>query len=249
MGRRHLSPGTLTAPLPAVMVTVGDMENANIITVAWTGILATHPPKAYISVRPSRHSHAMLKQGGEFVINLTTEKLLFATDFSGIYTGAKIDKFERLKLTKEKSREVAPPTIGESPLALECRVSDIVSMGTHDVFIADIVSVSCDESILDDDGKIDLGRTGLIAYAHGEYYELGRALAKFGFSAVKKSSAGRQAEQKSAKPRTAPATKPCAAQVQKTREANPKDKGSAATEEKEPFYVGALKYKRKRGRK
>ena len=156
MGRKNLAPGALTSPLPAVMVTVGDMENSNIITVAWTGILATQPPKAYISVRPSRHSYGIIKESGEFVINLTSEKLVYATDFSGIYTGAKVDKFKKLSLTKVKSEKVSPPTIAEAPLALECRVCDILSMGTHDVFIADILSVSCDDALLDEAGKIHL---------------------------------------------------------------------------------------------
>lgn len=186
MGRINLSPGTLTAPLPAVMVTVGDMERSNIITVAWTGILSTHPARAYISVRPTRYSYTMLGVGREFVINLTTERLLFATDFSGIYTGAKVDKFARLGLTRIASKNVMPPTIAESPLSLECRVCEVLKMGTHDVFIADIVGVSVDEEIVDGAGKIHLERAGLIAYAHGEYYSLGEVVGKFGMSAAKK---------------------------------------------------------------
>ena len=241
MGRKHLSPGTLTAPLPAVMVTVGDMENSNIITVAWTGILSTHPPKAYISVRPSRHSYAIIKERGEFVINLTTEKLLFATDFSGIYTGAKLDKFEKLGLTKQMSREVSAPTIAESPLALECRVSDVIQMGTHDVFIADIVNISCDELIIDADGKIRLDNAGLIAYAHGEYYKLGGVLAKFGFSAAKKTD-GKKPQKAQQMPKSQVPKKPAV-----TDEKSGKSQGPKST--KEPFYVGALKYKKKRGGK
>ncbi len=185
MSRRSFNPGTLHAPLPAVMVTVGDMENSNIITVAWTGILSSSPARTYISVRPSRYSHKLLSNNGEFVINLTTEKLAFATDYAGIYTGAKVNKFEKLSLTKIKSDSVAPPTIKESPLALECKVFDVLHFGTHDVFMADIVNVSCDEAILDSKGRICLDRAGLMAYAHGEYFSLGRKLGKFGFSAVK----------------------------------------------------------------
>lgn len=244
MGRKNLSPGALTAPLPAVMVTVGDMENSNIITVAWTGILATHPPKAYISVRPSRHSYGMIKEGGEFVINLTSEKLLFATDFSGIYTGAKVDKFERLSLTKLKSEKVAPPTIAEAPLSLECRVCDVLSMGTHDVFIADILSVSCDDSLIDENGKIHLDKAGLIAYAHGEYYALGKMLGKFGFSAAKK--------KQTKKPVAKPMQKIADAAVSKkiTRpDADKNGKEQKSTYTVEPFYIGALKYKKKRGKK
>lgn len=186
MARRTLKAGTLLAPLPAVMATVGDMENSNIITVAWCGILSSDPPRAYISVRPSRHSHKLLTERGEFVINLTTESLAKATDYAGIYTGAKVDKFEKLSLTKVKSECVAPPTIGESPLSLECRVFEVISMGTHDVFMADILSVSADEEYFDEDGKLRLDKSGLIAYSHGEYYKLGKQIGKFGFSTAKK---------------------------------------------------------------
>ncbi len=189
MARRSFKPGTLHAPLPAVMATVGDMENSNIITVAWTGILSSDPPRTYISVRPTRYSHKLLTERGEFVINLTTEALAYATDYSGIYTGAKVDKFERLGLKKLASEAVAPPTIEGAPIALECRVFEVLHFGTHDVFMADIVSVSCDESILDENGKICLEKAGLIAYAHGEYFALGERLGKFGFSAAKKTKA------------------------------------------------------------
>ena len=189
MARTNLSPGTLLAPIPAVMVSVGDMENSNIITVAWTGILSTHPARAYVSVRPSRHSHQIIKERGEFVINLTTKKLARATDFAGIYTGAKVDKFAKLGLTKQESKCVSAPTIAECPLSLECRVCEVIPMGTHDVFIADILNVSCDESVMDKDGRICLHRAGLMAYAHGEYFALGESLGKFGFSATKKKKA------------------------------------------------------------
>ena len=189
MARRSFSPGALTAPVPAVLVSVGDMENSNILTIGWTGILATSPPKTYISVRPARHSHGIIERTGEFVINLTTDTLAYATDYAGIYTGAKVDKFEKLSLTKCKSEKVAAPTVAESPLSLECKVCDVWHMGTHDVFVADIVNVSCDESILDEAGKIRLDRAGLIAYAHGEYYKLGEVIGKFGFSTAKKKAA------------------------------------------------------------
>ena len=189
MGRRNLKPGTLHAPLPAVMATVGDMENSNIITVAWTGILSSDPARTYISVRPSRYSHKLLSERGEFVINLTTEALAYATDYSGIYTGAKVDKFEKLGLVKLPSKEVAPPTIEGTPVALECRVFEVLHFGTHDVFMADIVNVSCDDGIFDETGKICLERAGLMAYAHGEYFALGERLGKFGFSATKETKA------------------------------------------------------------
>ena len=186
MKRVDLNPGTLLAPLPAVMVTVGDMEESNIITVAWTGILSSDPARAYVSVRPSRHSHKFLKENGEFVINLTTESLAKATDYVGIFTGAKVDKFEKCKLTRVESKCVAPPTIGESPLSLECKVFQVMESGTHDIFLADIVNVSCREEIMDEKGRICLEKAGLITYSHGEYYALGKRIGKFGFSAVKK---------------------------------------------------------------
>ena len=186
MGRIHLKSGTLLGPLPAVMVTVGDMENSNIITVAWTGILSSDPPRAYISVRPSRHSHSILKEKGEFVINLTTESLAKATDYSGIFTGAKVDKFEKCNLTRTPSEKVSAPTILESPLSLECKVFEVIESGTHDIFMADIVSVSCREDIMDEGGRIRLDKAGLMAYSHGEYFALGKKLGKFGFSAAKK---------------------------------------------------------------
>ena len=186
MARLNFKAGALEAPLPAVMVSVGDMENSNIITVAWTGILSTDPPRTYISVCPSRHSHGILMEKREFVINLTNEALTLATDYVGVYTGAKVDKFEKCGLTKIESKEVAAPTIMEAPVSLECKVFDVIHSGTHDVFMADIVNVSCDESLLDENGRMCFERAKLIAYSHGEYYALGRKLGRFGFSTDKK---------------------------------------------------------------
>ncbi|MBE6537278.1 MAG: flavin reductase family protein [Ruminococcaceae bacterium] len=235
MKRENFKPGTLHAPLPAVMVTVGDMENSNIITVAWTGILSSEPPRAYISVRPSRHSHKMLLENGEFVINLTTEKLAYATDYSGIYTGAKVDKFEKLSLTKVKSAEVSAPTIAESPLALECRVFERLSFGTHDVFMADIVNVSADDSLLDENGRICLERAGLMAYAHGEYFALGKKIGKFGFSAAKET----KAKIKRDSARTASRYKGDAAKQTEVAKNDNKamSKSASAAEVKEPYYA------------
>ena len=201
MARKNLKAGTLEAPLPAVMVTVGDMERSNIITVAWTGILSSDPPRTYVSVRPSRHSHGMLTERGEFVINLTTERLARATDFAGIYTGAKVDKFEKLGLTKERSECVAPPTIAESPIALECKVFEVIKSGTHDIFMADIVNVSCDEALFDEGGRLCLERAGLIAYSHGEYFALGKKLGRFGFSTDKPNKKKRSAPVSQNKPK------------------------------------------------
>ena len=186
MARLDFKAGALLGPLPAVMVTVSDGERDNVLTVAWCGILSTDPARAYISVRPSRHSYEMIKKSGEFVINLTTESLARTTDYVGIFTGAKVDKFEKCNLTRVPSKAVSAPTLGESPLALECKVFEVIPSGTHDIFMADIVNVSCDETILDKNGKIRLDKAGLISYAHGEYFALGKKLGNFGFSAAKK---------------------------------------------------------------
>ena len=196
MARRHLKAGALTAPLPPVLVTVGNMEKANVLTVAWTGILATIPPKTYISVRPSRHSHAMLTESGEFVINLPTVDMVRAVDYVGIYTGAKVDKLAVTGLKIEESEHVKAPTLSACPIALECRVTEVMHMGTHDVFVADILGVSCDERIFDSEGKMHFERANLLAYAHGEYYSLGEKLAEFGFSAKKTRSTPIQREEK-----------------------------------------------------
>jgi flavin reductase (DIM6/NTAB) family NADH-FMN oxidoreductase RutF len=168
------------------MATVGDMEHSNIITIGWTGILASTPPKTYISVRPQRHSHSILREIGEFVINLPDTALAWAVDYCGIYTGAKVDKFAKCSLTKLASAKVAPPTIAECPIAIECRVCEVVEMGSHDVFIADIVSVSCRADIVDEDGRMRFDLADLLAYAHGEYYSLGEIVGRFGFSTDKK---------------------------------------------------------------
>ena len=202
MSRKSFAPGALLAPTPPVLVTVGDKDTANIITIGWTGILATHPPRTYVSVRPSRHSYEILKKTREFVINLPTEKYAREVDFCGIYTGAKVDKFEKCGFTKAKSEVVSAPTIAECPVAIECRVAEIIPMGTHDVFVADIVSVSCDDGLLDKDGRICFERAGLLAYVHGEYFSLGKSLGKFGFSTAKKSAPQRTAAKKSVPSRT-----------------------------------------------
>lgn len=174
--------GTLLAPLPAVMVTCGDMEKSNIITIGWTGIVNTHPPMTYVSIRPSRHSYGIIKEKGEFAINLVTAEMVKKADYCGIYTGKKVDKFAKCGLTKQESKELACPIISESPMALECKVKDVIPLGTHDMFLAEIVGIDVDESLLDKDGKLCLDRVKLTAYAHGEYFELGKKIGKFGFS-------------------------------------------------------------------
>lgn len=186
MAKVNWKGGALIAPLPPVMVTCGNMETANVITVAWTGIINTIPPKTYISVRPSRHSYGMIKESGEFTINLTPASLIKSADYCGIYTGAKVDKFEKCGFTKEEGDKVSCPSIAESPLRLECKVTEIIPLGTHDMFLADIVSVGVGESLLDENGALHLERAGLAAFAHGEYFELGKKIGSFGFSVRKK---------------------------------------------------------------
>jgi len=178
--------GALIAPIPPVMVSSGDMEKSNIMTVAWTGIINTVPPKTYISVRPKRHSYNIIKESGEFVINLAPSKLIKAVDYCGIYTGAKVDKFAKCGLTKEQGTEVKAPLISECPLSLECKVTEIIPLGSHDMFLADIVAVDVDESLLDKEGKLHLEKARLAAFGHGEYFELGKKIGYFGFSAAKK---------------------------------------------------------------
>lgn len=188
--------GALIAPLPPVMVSCGSGDTKNIVTVAWTGIVNTIPPKTYISLRKSRHSYGIIKESGEFVINLTPSSLVRAADYCGMYTGAKKDKFKECKLTPEESECVSCVSIAESPLSLECKVCSIKELGTHDMFEADIVGVRVDDSLLDENGKLCIDRARLAAYAHGEYFELGRKLGVFGFSAVKKAKHKKNAPQK-----------------------------------------------------
>ena len=179
--------GALIAPIPAVMVSCGDMEKSNIITVAWCGITNTVPPKTYVSIRPSRHSYNIIKEKREFVINLVPSSLAKTADYCGIYTGKKVDKFAKCSLTKEKSTKVDAPMIAECPISIECKVTDIIPLGSHDMFLADIVAVNVDEKLLMDN-KLCINRAHLCAFAHGEYYKLGERIGKFGFSVKKKKS-------------------------------------------------------------
>lgn len=178
--------GALLSPVPPAMVTCSHEGHDNVITIAWTGILNTQPPKTYISVRPTRHSYEMIKKSGCFVINLTTKELVRQADWCGVYTGAKVDKFARCNLTKESANDVDCVMLADSPLSLECKVTDIIPLGSHDMFIADIVAVDVDEKLLDEKGKLHLERAGLAAYAHGDYFELGKKIGNFGFSVAKK---------------------------------------------------------------
>lgn len=186
MAKKIWKSGTFIYPIPAVMVSCGDMEKSNIITVAWTGILNTNPAKVYISVRPERYSYNIIKEKGEFVINLTTKELAFATDWCGVKTGANVDKFKEMKLTKQKCEFVQAPAIEESPVSIECKVTDIKEIGSHHMFIADVLSIDSDEKFIDENGAFDISKCNLIAYANGGYYELGNKIGKFGYSVQKK---------------------------------------------------------------
>ena len=185
MGRNIWKAGTFEYPLPAVMVTCGDMQNSNIITVAWTGILNTNPAMVYISVRPTRYSYKLIKENNEFVINLTNKKLTYATDWCGVRTGAQYDKFKEMNLHKEKAQFVRCPLIKERPVAIECKVKDIVPLGSHDMFVAEVLSIDADEKYIDENGAFDISKCELIAYANGGYYPLGKKIGKFGFSVQK----------------------------------------------------------------
>ena len=183
-------PGTMIYPLPAVMVSCGDTpEEYNILTVAWVGTICSDPAMCYISVRPERHSYPIIKRTGEFVLNLTTEKLAKATDWCGVRSGAKYNKFEEMKLTPGKASVLSAPIIEESPVNIECKVKQIIPLGTHDMFIAEVVNVQVDESLVNPEtNAFELEKANLMAYSHGHYYKMGEPIGKFGWSVQKKKS-------------------------------------------------------------
>lgn len=194
--KQALKPGTLLNPVPAVMVSCGS-QHPNIITVAWTGIINSDPPLTYISVRPSRFSHDIIEQEGEFVINLTTKTLAFATDFCGVRSGRDIDKFKAQNLTPAACEYVKCPMIAESPVNLECIVKEKHEYGSHDMYVAEIVNVHVDEDLIDEKGRIALEKAGLIGYVHGEYYEMtDKPLGRFGYSVMKLKTKKRLMQQK-----------------------------------------------------
>ena len=180
-------PGTMLYPVPAVMVSCGDRpENYNIITVAWAGTVCSEPPMVSISVRPSRHSHSIIERTEEFVINLVTKKLTFAVDYCGVKSGKEINKFKQLKLTPLKGEHVSAPLIKESPVNIECRVTERKALGSHDMFLAKVLCIHADQQYIDKKGAFDLAAAQLICYSHGKYYLLGKELGHFGFSVRKK---------------------------------------------------------------
>jgi flavin reductase (DIM6/NTAB) family NADH-FMN oxidoreductase RutF len=186
--KQDWKPGTMIYPLPAVMISCGSSENEyNIFTVSWVGTINSNPPMCYISVRPERHSYEIIKRNREFVINLTTEDLARATDWCGVRSGKDYNKFEEMKLTAGEASIVKAPIINESPLCIECVVKDIIPLGSHDMFISDVVNVKADNRYYDPEtGRFNLQLSKLLAYAHGHYYGLGREIGKFGWSVKKK---------------------------------------------------------------
>lgn len=192
MARQNWKGSVLLAPIPPAMVTSEYEGKKNVFTVAWTGILNTQPPKTYISVRPERYSYELIKNSGEFVINLTTTSMVKNADRCGTYSGRNVDKFKKYSIETVAAQNVSAPILKDSPVALECKVCDIVEMGTHHMFIADIVGVSVDEEYLDANGKLCLQKANLAAYAHGDYFSLGKKIGSFGFSVMKKSTKNRK---------------------------------------------------------
>lgn len=207
MSKINFKPGNMLYPLPAVMVTCGDIRReSNIVTVAWTGTLCTNPPMVYIALRPERHSYKLIRDSGEFVINLTTRQLVQATDYCGVRSGRDHNKWKDCHLTPEPADTVKCPLIKESPVNIECRVQQILTPGSHHVFIADVTAVHVEERYLDEKNSLHLDRAGLIAYSHGNYFDLGKALGSFGYSVRKKkpshhkTSAGRQRHKRKNRP-------------------------------------------------
>ena len=186
MSKQNWKPGNMLYPLPAVMVSCKrGNERANIITIAWAGTICSEPAMVSISVRPERYSHDIIKESGEFVINLVTDKLTGACDWCGVRSGKDYDKFKEKNLTEYVSDNMSTPAIAESPVNIYCKVKDVMPLGSHDMFIAEVAGITVDESYMDENGKFDLASTGLIAYSHGEYFTLGENLGKFGFSVKK----------------------------------------------------------------
>ncbi|MBR1631807.1 MAG: flavin reductase family protein [Paludibacteraceae bacterium] len=186
--KQDWKPGTLIYPLPAVLVSCGTCEeDYNILTVAWTGTVCTNPAMCYISVRPERYSHDIISRTGQFVINLTNRSMARAADWCGVKSGRMVNKFQAMHLTPEKGHQVDAPIIVEAPVSIECRVRQVMPLGSHDMFIADVVNIQADEQYIDPQtGRFDMQAADLIAYAHGNYYALGQQIGRFGWSVMKK---------------------------------------------------------------
>lgn len=187
MGKTEFKPGNMLYPVPAVMVSCGRAgEKPNIVTIAWAGTICSDPAMVSISIRKSRYSHEIISQTGEFVINLTTRALTPATDYCGVKSGRDIDKFKEMKLTPLESKTVSCPGISESPVNIECKVKQVLELGSHDMFLAEVTAVTVDDKYIDENGRFDMGKCDLMAYSHGEYFTLGEKLGKFGYTVQKK---------------------------------------------------------------
>ncbi|WP_352400077.1 flavin reductase family protein [Anaerotignum sp.] len=185
MGKAIWKPGTVLYPVPVVMVSCGTQEKGNIITVAWTGTINSDPAMTYVSIRPSRHSFDLIKESGEFVINLVTKDLARACDFCGVRSGRDMDKFKEMNLTAKKGEKVSAPIIYESPVNIECKVKEVIPLGTHHMFLAEVVSVSVSDDYLDKTGKFHFNATEPVCYSHGAYFTIGEQLGTFGYSVKK----------------------------------------------------------------
>ena len=204
MGKISWQPGTMMAPLPPALITCGTMAEPNVMTAAWTGVICTDPTLVYVSVRPSRYSNQLMRDTGEFAINLPTVALAKAVDLCGVKSGRNTDKFKLAGITAVPCEKISAPQIAEAPVSLECRVREITPFGTHDMFLAEVVAVNVEEKYIDNKQALNLGKAGLLAYAHGFYYALGRKIGKFGWSVEKKSTKRKRAANKnSARRKTA----------------------------------------------
>lgn len=188
MTKVNFKPGNMLYPLPAVLVSCGSMQDGkiNLITVAWTGTVCTNPPKLYISVRPERHSYDMIRNSGEFVVNLTTRSMTRATDYCGVKSGRDVDKWKECRLTPIAADTVSCPMVEQAPVNIECKVDQVLELGSHHMFIADVTAVHVDEDLLDEKGTFHLEKAGLMAYSHGRYFDLGKELGSFGYSIRKR---------------------------------------------------------------
>ncbi|MGC2872220.1 flavin reductase family protein [Ihubacter sp. rT4E-8] len=202
MSKISMKPSTMLSPVPSVLVTCGSGQDVNVITIAWTGIINSQPPMTYVSVRKERHSHHLISESGEFVINLTTEDMVKAVDYCGVRSGRDVNKFEQTGLAIEPAELVDCPLIVQSPVSLECKVFEVKEFPSHDMFLAEIVRVHAEEAIFDEDGRIRLDKAGLLAYCHGEYFGIKRQpLGKFGYSVMKAKTRRRINREKAEKTR------------------------------------------------
>ena len=198
MEKVQWKPGTLLAPVPAVLVSCGTMEKPSALTIAWTGIICSDPAKTYISVRPERNSYNIIRESGEFVINMMPSTMVRSLDYCGIKSGRNEDKLAKMKLIPMESNTVSAPQIAQAPISIECRVTEVLPQGSHDMFIAEITSVNIDKNLIDEKGKLHIEKAGLMTYAHGTYFALGKKIGTFGFS-VKPRRAKQSGKKKPAK--------------------------------------------------